>query len=226
MSYRTTESADGVTLTPAAAVSASVIWLHGLGADGHDFVPLVPELRLPTALHVRFVFPHAPVRPVTINNGYRMRAWYDIQSLGTGGRSDAAGLADSVARIAALIAAERSAGIAAQRIIIAGFSQGGAVALHAALTCTERLAGIIALSTYLPLADELAGRLVAANRDLPVLICHGRQDSVVAPWMGAAARDWLVSAGCAVEWHEYPMEHQVCAAEIAEIARWLVARLG
>jgi phospholipase/carboxylesterase len=225
MSYQTIETDDAVTLAPRVA-HASVIWLHGLGADGHDFVPIVPELRLPDALRVRFVFPHATVRPVTLNNGFRMRAWYDIKSLNPGGRGDPEGLAESVARIADLIAGERAGGIDAGRIVIAGFSQGGAVALHAALICPERLAGVIALSAYLPLADELERRLAGANRDLPVLQCHGRQDPVVVLPMGEAAREWLTHHNYPVEWHEYPMQHAVCAAEIADIATWLQARLA
>jgi phospholipase/carboxylesterase len=225
MGYRTIETDEAVTLTPRAA-QASVIWLHGLGADGHDFVPIVPELRLPAAPAVRFVFPHAAVRPVTVNNGFRMRAWYDIKSLTPGGRGDPAGLADSVARINALIAAERADGIDAARIVVAGFSQGGAVALHVALACPQRLAGVIALSAYLPLAGELEGRLADANRDLPILQCHGRHDPMVALPMGEAARDWLTTRNYPLEWHEYPMQHEVCADEIADVARWLRARLG
>ena len=226
MQYTTTETADGVTLNPPAPPLASVIWLHGLGADGHDFVPIVPQLRLPPALRLRFVFPHAPVRPVTLNNGYAMRAWYDIRSLTAAGRVDAAGLEASVARILALVEAERSAGIAPARILLAGFSQGGAVALHAALTAPERLAGVVALSTYLPLADALTSRCSAANAGLPVLMCHGRNDPVVALAMGLAARDALQAAGYAVEWHEYQMVHEVSAPELTAIATWLEARLA
>jgi phospholipase/carboxylesterase len=225
MSYRTIETDAGVTLAPPAA-DASVIWLHGLGADGHDFVPIVPELRLPQSLATRFLFPHAEVRPVTLNNGFRMRAWYDIKSLSPGGRADAEGLAGSVAAIEDLITQERAAGIAAARIVIAGFSQGGAVALHAALAHGERLAGVMALSTYLPLAEELATRLAPANCDLPIVMCHGRQDPVVVPALGTAARDWLVLHRYPVEWHEYPMQHEVCAAEVADLGHWLRARLA
>jgi phospholipase/carboxylesterase len=225
MSYRTIETDDAVLVTPRVT-RASVIWLHGLGADGHDFVPIVPELRLPEALGIRFVFPHATVRPVTLNNGYRMRAWYDIKSLSPGGRGDEAGLAESVTRISGAIAAERSGGIPPERILIAGFSQGGAVALHVALSYPERLAGVIALSAYLPLADELERQLTAANRDLPVLQCHGRQDPVVLYPMGVAARDWLTQHQYSVEWREYSMQHGVCAAEVADIAGWLRARLA
>jgi len=225
MRWKTSDAVDGVTLAPAAADS-SVIWLHGLGADGHDFVPIVPELHLPEALGVRFVFPHATVRPVTINNGQPMRAWYDIKSLGTGSRGDAAGLDESVARVARLVAAEQALGIAAKRIVIAGFSQGGAVALHAALVHAERLAGVLALSTYLPVPETLENRLAPANRDVPILMCHGMFDPVVVPAMGEAARAWLEARRYPLEWRTYPMQHQVMPSEIADIARWLALRLA
>ena len=224
MRWKTTEAVDGVTLAPAAADS-SVIWLHGLGADGHDFVPIVPELRLPETLGVRFVFPHATVRPVTINNGHPMRAWYDITSLGTGSRGGAAGLDESVARVGRLIAAEQALGIDAKRIVIAGFSQGGAVALHAALVHAERLAGVLALSTYLPVPETLENRLSPANRDVPILMCHGTFDPVVVPPMGEAARGWLEARKYPLDWRTYPMQHQVMPSEIADIARWLALRL-
>ncbi len=225
MQYATTESDQAVTLNPPGPLLASVIWLHGLGADGYDFVPIVPQLQLRPEFGLRFVFPHAPVRPVTLNNGNAMRAWYDIRSLTAAGRVDAAGLEASVARVLALVDAERSAGISPTRIALAGFSQGGAVALHAALTAPERLAGVVALSTYLPLADALLPRRSAANAGLPVLMCHGRYDPVIALAMGLAARDVLQAAGCAVEWHEFPMAHEVSAPELAAIARWFEARL-
>jgi phospholipase/carboxylesterase len=225
MSYRMTEAASGVVLEPASA-RASVIWMHGLGADGHDFVPIVPELRLGAELGVRFVFPHADVRPVTINNGQPMRAWYDITSLTPAGRVDALGLNESVQQINARIDDERAAGVPPDRIVVAGFSQGGAVALHAALAYPVRLAGILALSTYLPAAAALEPRLAAANRDVPILMCHGTYDPVVVPLMGEAARAWLIERQYAVEWHAYPMQHQVSPAETADIGRWLRKRLG
>jgi phospholipase/carboxylesterase len=224
MGYRTIESEDAVTLEPERA-RASVIWLHGLGADGRDFLPIVPELRLPDDLGVRFIFPHADVRPVTINNGYAMRAWYDITSLSSAGRGDADGLADSVASIARRVATERASGIDAARILIAGFSQGGAVALHAALASPERLAGVLALSTYLPAAASLDAARTAANHDIPILMCHGIFDPVVVLVMGEAARAWLEQRGYPVEWHAYPMQHQVSPAETADVARWLCKRL-
>jgi len=226
MKYTSIEANDEVTLTPAQPPVASVILLHGLGADGWDFVPIVGELGLPDTLPVRFVFPHAPVRPVTVNNGYEMRAWYDIKAFTPEGRADAAGLAESVRRVDACLRAEIAGGVAASRIVLAGFSQGGAVALSAGLRFGERLAGLLALSTYLPFPETLAASRSAANLDVPLLMCHGRMDPVVPIGMGTEARDVLTAQGYAVEWHEYPMQHEVCAAELAEIARWLRARLA
>ena len=226
MKYTTTETTDQVTLTPSQAPAASVVLLHGLGADGWDFVPIVEELGLPDALPVRFVFPHAPVRPVTVNNGYEMRAWYDIKAFTPEGRADAAGLAESVRRVDALLEAEIAAGVAASRIVLAGFSQGGAVALSAGLRFGERLAGLLALSTYLPFPETLAAGKSVANQDVPILMCHGRMDPVVPLGMGTEARDALRAKGYAVEWHEYPMQHEVCAEELGEIARWLRVRLA
>jgi phospholipase/carboxylesterase len=222
MSHRIKESADAVVLAPAMPATGSVIWLHGLGADGHDFVPIVPELRLPPSLALRFVFPHAPVRPVTINNGLRMRAWYDIQVLSEGGPEDEAGIRESAALLAQYIQREREAGVAANRIVVAGFSQGGAIALHAALRYPEQLAGVLALSTYLPLQASFAVEAAPANRDLPILMCHGRFDPMLPMQLGTASRDFLRAAGYAVEWKEYPMQHQVCLEEIRDIAAWLM----
>jgi phospholipase/carboxylesterase len=226
MTYRMQETADAVVLAPATPASASVIWLHGLGADGHDFVPIVPELKLPPSPGVRFVFPHANARPVTLNMGMRMRAWYDIKTLTAEGRADEAGLRESVARVVELIAAERTLGIAAARIVIAGFSQGAAVALHAALRHPEPLAGVLALSCYLPLQATLAAELSEANKATPILMCHGQQDPVLPLALGVMACNWLRAAGYRVEWKEYPMQHQVCLPEIQDIAAWLRARLG
>jgi phospholipase/carboxylesterase len=213
-------------LAPAAPAAASVIWLHGLGADGRDFVPIVPELKLPAEPGVRFVFPHAPVRPVTLNNGMRMRAWYDIRTLTAEGRADETGLRESGARLAEYIAKERAAGIDAARIVVAGFSQGGAVALHAGLRYAEPLAGILALSTYLPLASTLATERNAANQETPILMCHGLYDPVLPHGLGVMARDALRALGYTVDWQEYPMQHQVCLPEIEAIGAWLQARLA
>jgi phospholipase/carboxylesterase len=226
MTHRIQESADAVVLAPAAPASASVIWLHGLGADGHDFVPIVPELKLPPSPGVRFVFPHAPMRAVTLNMGMRMRAWYDIKTLTAEGRADEPGLRASVASVEALVAAERAQGIEPARIVIAGFSQGAALALHVALRHPEPLAGILALSAYLPLQALLADELSGANRATPILMCHGLYDPVLPPALGLAACNWLRASGYRVEWKEYPMQHQVCLPEIQDVAAWLRARLS
>jgi phospholipase/carboxylesterase len=201
--------------------TGSVIWLHGLGADGHDFEPIVPELDLPDSLPVRFVFPHAPMQPVTINGGAVMRAWYDVYSLEGQRREDAAGVRASQAQVEELIAREKARGVAASRIVLAGFSQGGAIALQAGLRHAERLAGIMALSTYLPLAGTLAAEAAPANRATPIFMAHGQYDPLIPIERAAMSRRQLEAAGYAVEWHEYPMEHAVCAAEIADISAWL-----
>ncbi len=205
---------------------AAVIWLHGLGADGHDFVSLLPELRLPASMAVRFVFPHAPVRPVTLNNGWPMRAWYDIKSLDANGRDDAEGIAASAQRLATLIAAEQARGIPSERIVLAGFSQGGAVVLYAGLRHSQPLAGILALSTYLPLRDRLSAERSAANSQVPILMCHGTHDPVVTLPFALQSRTALQQAGCALDWREYPMEHSLCAAEVLAISQWLQQRLA
>jgi len=223
-SQRPTE--DEVTLEPAEPPAASVILLHGLGADGWDFVPIVDELELPESLPVRFVFPHAPLRPVTVNNGYVMRAWYDIKSFAPEGRAHAAGLEESARRVNDYLRNEIALGVPSSRVVLAGFSQGGAVALHAGLRFPERLGGLLALSCYLPFLETLAAEKSAANLDVPILMCHGRMDPVVPIGLGLEARDALMAKGYALEWHEYPMQHEVCAAEIAKVARWLRGRLA
>jgi len=220
MNYTRQETTAAVTLTPPAP-TAAVIWLHGLGADGHDFVPLVPELQLPATLAVRFVFPHAPLRAVTLNNGYVMRAWYDIKGLSLQSEQDIAGIHASAQLVGQLIQTELDAGIAAQRIVIAGFSQGGAVALQTALRYPQRLAGVLPLSTYLPLHDTLASEASTANRDLPILMCHGTQDSVVPLQLGKLSCDWLRAAGYAVDFRTYDMPHSVCNDEVRDISAWL-----
>jgi phospholipase/carboxylesterase len=221
------EREDAVLLEPAAGpADAAVIWMHGLGADGYDFVPLVPELDLPESARVRFVFPHAEVRPVTVNAGYAMRAWYDIRELTPEGRDDEAGLAASRQRIEGYIATEKAAGIPARRMVLAGFSQGGAMALHVGLRHAETLAGIIALSCYLPLRDRLAAEVHPANRATSILMCHGREDVVVLPAFGEQSRDVMLAAGLAVEWRPYSMEHSVCGPEIFDIAAWLKYHLA
>ena len=192
---------------------AAVIWLHGLGADGHDFEPIVPELALEQP--VRFVFPHAPLRPVTINNGMRMRAWYDILQFG-GGPEDEAGIRASQKIVEELIGAEKG-----KKIVLAGFSQGGAIVLQAALRHPEVLAGVLALSTYLPLAATLDAEAAAANRKVPIFMAHGQYDDIIPLARAEASRDALQRLGYAVEWHAYPMPHSVCAPEIADLSRFL-----
>lgn len=216
------ELLPAVEIEPAQGVaSAAVIWLHGLGADGHDFEPIVPELRLPADAPVRFVFPHAPMRPVTINAGMTMRAWYDILGLGPGHPQDEAGIRASEAALTALIKRENSRGVPTDRIVLAGFSQGGAIVLHSGLRYPERLAGIMALSTYLPLADLLEAERHTVNHDTPIFMAHGLHDPVV-PWgLGKSSADRLLQLGHPVEWREYPMEHAVCLEEIDAIAKWL-----
>ncbi len=226
MRTRMVETEHEVILEPTdGPADAAVLWLHGLGADGYDFVPMVPELRLPDPARIRFVFPHAAVRPVTINSGYPMRAWYDIRELTPAGRDDEAGFVEARERVESWIARENAAGIATGRIVLAGFSQGGAVALHAGLRHAAKLAGIIALSTYLPLRARLAAEVAAANRDTPVLMCHGSEDAVVLPEFGEISRDELLQQKIPVEWHLYPMGHNLCAAEVRDIAAWLNTRL-
>lgn len=200
------------------SVDASIIWLHGLGADGHDFEPIVPELPLPAGLRARFIFPHAPVQAVTINYGHVMPAWYDVYG---DGRQDADGIRASQARLEALIARERERGVATRRIVLAGFSQGGAIALQTGLRHSERLAGILALSTYLPLAETLGAEAAAANRGVPIFMAHGTEDPVIPLQRAAISRDQLRKLGYQVEWHEYPMPHAVCPEEIADVGAWL-----
>jgi phospholipase/carboxylesterase len=204
----------------------SIVWLHGLGADGHDFMPIVPELLRARWPALRFVFPHAPVRPVTLNGGMRMRAWYDIRDLDLHSRADEAGVRESMAQVEALIAREGERGVPPSRIVLAGFSQGGAIALATALRREAPLAGVLALSTYLPLGASSAAEATVAGKRTPVFMAHGTQDPVVRPEWGAASRDALVALGVPVQWHAYPMPHSVCAEEVADIATWLTARFA
>lgn len=203
----------------------SIIWLHGLGADGNDFAPLVPELVASDWPALRFVFPHAPVRPVTLNGGMPMRAWYDIAGAAIADKQDETGIRASIVDVKVLIAREIERGIPAERIILVGFSQGGAIALSAGLRHAERLAGIVAMSTYLPLHDKTADELALANRNIPIFQAHGTADPVVSPALGTMTRDWLREAGYEVDWYQYPMAHMVCAEEIADLRAWLTARL-
>jgi phospholipase/carboxylesterase len=208
--------------------SAAVIWMHGLGADGNDFVPIVNELDLSGAPAIRFVFPHAPKIPVTINNGYVMRAWYDVSFgdlEGNTKRADEKGVRQSQAQIGELIAREHARNIPFKNIVLAGFSQGGAISLQTGLRYPETLAGVMALSSYLPCADSFAAEAAPANSQTPVLIAHGTQDPVVPYAMGKASYDRLLAAGYKVEWREYPMPHSVCLEEVRDIGAWLTAVL-
>ncbi|MGA9666559.1 MAG: alpha/beta hydrolase [Gallionella sp.] len=201
----------------------SIIWLHGLGADGQDFVPIADELELPVA--VRYIFPHAPLRPVTINGGFVMRAWYDITGQDIGAQQDAAGIRASQALVEALIAQEAAHGVAPHNIFLAGFSQGGAIALHTAMRQTAPLGGVLALSTYLPLAETAARESLQQSKATPVFMAHGRSDPVVPYALGVASREALLEIGYAVEWHEYPMQHSVCQEELRDIANWLTQKI-
>jgi phospholipase/carboxylesterase len=212
---------DAVEIETGPAPRLAVIWLHGLGADGHDFEPIVAELEL--RFPVRFVFPHAPVRPVTINGGMAMRAWYDILGFDRRAREDDAGIRASAAAVTELIDREIERGVPAERIVLAGFSQGGAIALQTALREPRPLAGVMALSTYLPLAGTLAAERSAANQELPVFMAHGTSDNVLPLALGEAARRALEVLGYAVEWHVYSMGHSVCLEEVGAIRAWLAA---
>jgi len=209
-----------------AAPEWSVIWLHGLGADGHDFAPIVPELVRPHWPAIRFVFPHAPKRPVSINNGMPMRAWYDIVSLDFRSRADATGVAESVAQVEELIAREQARGIPRERILLAGFSQGGAITLSAGLRRGQPLAGLVALSTYLPEVDAAAAQLVEGATAQPVFMAHGSADPVIPVQVAEHSLQVLRQLGFDVEWHRYPMAHQVCAEEIHALGDWLQARFA
>jgi len=226
MTHRTLESKQAVILEPAHPARASVVWLHGLGADGYDFVPIVPALDVPTLDTVRFVFPHAPIRPVTLNAGMPMRAWFDVTGFDRNALQDEAGIRASDVAIREWIEREREQGIDARSVVLAGFSQGGAMALFTGLRYPERLAGVLALSTYLPLGPALADEASAANRDVPILMCHGRFDPVVSIEYGERSHEHLTKLGYTVDWREYPMQHEVSPEEIAAIAQWLSARLG
>jgi phospholipase/carboxylesterase len=212
---------DAIILDPGAAAQASIIWLHGLGADADDFVPIVPELRLPSSAQVRFVFPRAPERTVAVAGGMRLRAWCDVFGFALDDPQDAPGIRASEQAIRRLIAAERSGGIAAEKIVLAGFSQGGSIAVHTALRYPERLGGLLALSTYLPLHEKLVSEQSPANLKLPILMCHGRADTVVPCRIGELSRDQLIAAGHGVDWREFEMGHEVCDAEVELIGGWL-----
>jgi phospholipase/carboxylesterase len=206
--------------------TAAIIWMHGLGADSSDFVPLVPELDLTGCGPIRFVFPDAPVMPVTMNGGYRMRSWYDVIGLGLDRKEDESGLRASQAAIEALIARELERGVRSERIVIAGFSQGCAMALQTGLRHPQPLAGLLCLSGYLPLRDTIAAERAAANQAVPIFMGHGQADNVVALDRAEKSRDILTALGYAVQWKTYPMAHSVCAQEVADISKWLQSVLG
>lgn len=217
------ETSEGIEVTTGEAPRLAVVWLHGLGADGNDFVPIASELELPCP--TRFVFPHAPVRPVTINGGMRMRAWYDIRSFAPDAPEDEAGIDESAAALSRLVEREVGRGLSSERVVVAGFSQGGAVALHAGLRAKRRLGGILALSTYLAVAYRLDDERAPASLEAPIWMGHGLDDPIVAVVLAEHSRDRLVASGYEVEWHAYPMGHAVCAEEVRDIGRWL-ARFG
>lgn len=202
-------------------VDAAVIWLHGLGADGNDFVPIVSELVLPDSVNIRFIFPHAPLRPITINQGYRMRGWYDITSLDIANRDDEAGIIESSKFMMSLCDQQVAQGIAAERVVFAGFSQGGAIALYAGLRYKNRLGGVLALSTYLPMHQRLRQEASDANRRTPIFLAHGLHDDVVALQSGLQTRTLLQQQGYPVQWQDYPMGHSVCPQQISDIGEWL-----
>jgi phospholipase/carboxylesterase len=211
----------------SGAPDSCVIWLHGLGADGHDFEPIVPELGLNPDLNVRFMFPHAPMIPVTINQGFVMRAWYDIAEADIAARQDASGIHESQALLVSMIEAQIESGIDSARIVLAGFSQGGVIALQTGLRFDKRLAGIMALSTYLPLADTLAAEKNPANADIPVFLAHGSADPVISIDLAYRTRGHLEKQGYKPSWFEYDdMQHSVSAQEIDDMGRWLESVLG
>jgi phospholipase/carboxylesterase len=215
------KSPPSIIINPQSDASAAIIWLHGLGADGHDFEAIVPELGLPDQHGVRFIFPHAPMRPVTINGGFVMRAWYDVLGPDFKSREDEAGIRASAKDLSELVEEQIRAGIPASRIVLAGFSQGGAMVLHTALRFPQRLAGVVALSTYLPLAATLEAEAGPANKDVPIWMAHGVSDNVIPFSYGEDSRNLLQRLQYQVDWHTYPMAHGVCTEEIRDLALWL-----
>ena len=214
-------SLELIELETGPTPTGTVIWLHGLGADGHDFEPIVPELVHSGERALRLVFPHAPVRPVTLNGGFAMRAWYDIIAIDRRAPQDEAGIRSSQAAIVALIKRENDRGIASERIVLAGFSQGGAVAVYTGVRYPQKLAGMMGLSCYMLRASSFATERVAANQSTPIFLAHGSQDPIVDPRLGEESRRLLEAAGYPVQWHTYPMPHSVCPEEVADIGAWL-----
>jgi phospholipase/carboxylesterase len=218
---------DCIEVNPSGKPAATIIWLHGLGADGHDFEAIIPELRLPDSLPVRFVFPHAPERAVTVNAGMIMRAWFDLIDLNLDANSaDKEQFSESVEMLKALIENELRSGFASDRIVLAGFSQGGAIALHTGLHFPKRLAGILALSMHLPTIRDRSAALSPANREVPIMMAHGQMDPLIPLARAIETRQELTRLGYAVSWHEYPIQHGVCAEEVADIRAWLLGVLA
>ena len=216
---------DCIEIETGAQPTHSLLWLHGLGADGHDFEPIVPELVRAHWPSLRFVFPHAPVRPITLNGGLRMRGWYDIRGLELMAVEDEAGILQSVGAVEALIERERQRGVDSHRVLLAGFSQGGAIALATALRHAQRLAGAVALSTYLPIASRIERERSAIQQGLPVFMAHGAFDPIVPQALGLMARQRLEAWGHGVEWHSYPIQHSVCAEEVQALGDWIERQL-
>jgi phospholipase/carboxylesterase len=212
-----------IEINPSTPPTYVVIWLHGLGADGHDFEALVPELKMPDTLPVRYVFPHAPLRPITVNMGMVMRGWYDIVQPDVARRVDLQGILASAAHLTALIRREIASGMPSDRIVLAGFSQGGVIVLHAGLRFESRLAGILALSTYCPTLSSLGQEERRANHQTPIMMAHGRHDPLIPAALGQTARDGLLELNYSVQWYEYPIQHEVCLEEIEQIRRWMLA---
>ncbi|WP_333971182.1 alpha/beta hydrolase [Alteromonas mediterranea] len=210
-----------VEINPSTAPDACVIWLHGLGDSGHGFAPIVPELKLPDSMAVKFLFPHAPERPITINGGMRMRAWYDIKSLDFESRADLEGVKESAEQVEQLIKAQIESGIKAERIVLAGFSQGGVIALHLAPRFSQKLAGVMALSTYMCEPALLSSEALDVNRETPIMMAHGEQDEVIPVFMGNAAFKTLNECGFKATWQTYTMQHNVCMQELNDISAWL-----
>ncbi|MBV8803242.1 MAG: dienelactone hydrolase family protein [Gammaproteobacteria bacterium] len=225
INYTKTTYLNRVELNPENPALGSIIWMHGLGADGHDFVPLIPELNLPSALPLRFIFPHAPLQPVTINNGYVMRAWFDIKGVSFDAQIDEEGIAKSVSSVHQWIQEEKQRGIPTDRIILAGFSQGAAIALQAGLRFAETLGGVIALSGALPAADKLFREKSIANSSLPIFIAHGTEDSIIPIRLGEMSAMLLKNQGYPTTWKQYDMGHSVCPLEIQDISQWLANQI-
>ena len=220
------ELLDCLEINPDSDPVASVIWLHGLGADGYDFEPIIHELGLPKSLPLRFVFPHAPERPVTINAGMVMRAWYDVLPPSFAEQVDMEGIVESSELLRELIGRELHSGFSSERILLAGFSQGGAVALHTGLTYEKRLAGIMGLSTYLPSIERVVKESTGANKDIPIMMAHGSMDSMIPIAKALGTKQELSRLGYSILWHDYPMQHEVCREEINDIRAWLVEALA